>query len=180
MQNLAFKARVGEYSKKKYLQNLAFKARVREYSTKKYLQNLAFKARVCEYSTKKYLQNLAFKVSVCKYSLMKYHKDVNFRVSTIQKGCEIYARKKEQNDIDVAIDILDKKSVVVQSLCALSVTVYFSESRLLNAKRNAMKTKERKFLLWVEDVSQLNMCMFVMKSVTCLLLIPQGANYGFV
>ncbi len=133
-----------------------------------------------EYSTKKYLQNLAFKVSVRKYSLMKYHKDVNFRVSTIQKGCEIYARKKEQKTLMLLLIILDKKSVVVQSLCALSVTAYFSESRLLNAKRNAMKTKEKKLLLWVEDVSHLNICMFVMKSVTCLLLIPQGANYGFV
>ncbi|XP_026099002.1 uncharacterized protein LOC113070058 [Carassius auratus] len=34
---------------------------------------------------------------------MKYHKDVNFRVLSIQKGCEKYARKKEQQDIAVAI-----------------------------------------------------------------------------
>ncbi|XP_026114512.1 uncharacterized protein LOC113092934 isoform X2 [Carassius auratus] len=103
LQNLAFKRKVCEYSKKKYLQNLAFKRRVCEYSKKKYLQNLAFKRRVCEYSKKKYLQNLAFKRRVCEYSVMKYHKDVNFRVLSIQKGCEKYARKKEQQDIAVAI-----------------------------------------------------------------------------
>ncbi len=180
LQNLAFKARVGEYSKKKYLQNRAFKARVGEYSKTKYLQNLAFKARVGEYSKKKYLQNLAFKSTVREYSVMKYHKDVNFRASTIQKGCEIYARKKEQKDIDVAIDYFRQEvNTGPEFVCSVCHRL-LSESRLLNAKRNVMKTEEKKLLLWVEDVSQLNMCMFVMTSVTCLLLIPQGANYGFV
>ncbi|XP_073694460.1 uncharacterized protein [Garra rufa] len=80
------------------------KANVCKYSKKKYLQNMAFKARVCEYSKKKYRQNLAFKARVCKYSIRKYHEDVKFRKSKIQKGCEMYARKKEQKDIDVAIN----------------------------------------------------------------------------
>jgi len=77
---------VHEYSKKKFLQNLDFNARVREYSKKKYVQNLVFKARVHEY----------FKT--------KYHKDVNFNFSKIQKGCEVYAKKREkQKVIGVAI-----------------------------------------------------------------------------
>ncbi|XP_056098278.1 uncharacterized protein LOC130077158 [Rhinichthys klamathensis goyatoka] len=104
LQNLAFNTRVREYSKKKYLQNLAFNTRVREYSKKKYLQNLAFNTRVREYSKKKYLQNLDFKVRVREYSKTKYHKDVNFHFSKIQKGCEVYAKKREkQKDIGVAI-----------------------------------------------------------------------------
>ncbi|XP_056102196.1 uncharacterized protein LOC130081238 [Rhinichthys klamathensis goyatoka] len=104
LQNLAFNTRVREYSKKKYLQNLAFNTRVREYSKRKYLQNLAFNTRVREYSKKKYLQNLDFKVRVREYSKTKYHKDVNFHFSKIQKGCEVYAKKREkQKDIGVAI-----------------------------------------------------------------------------
>ncbi len=102
--NVQFQKLVRLYSQVKYKSDVVFQGRVREYSKLNYRQNLACKARVGEYSKTKYLQNLAFKATVREYSVMKYHKDVNFRASTIRKGCEIYARKKEQKDIDVAID----------------------------------------------------------------------------
>ncbi|XP_052393335.1 uncharacterized protein LOC127941915 isoform X1 [Carassius gibelio] len=104
LSNFQFQKRVCQYSRLKYKYNVSFQANVCEYSKKKYLQNLAFKARVCEYSKSRNIQYPAFKVKMAKYSKMKYHKDLTFRVSKIQKGCERYARKKEQQDIDVAID----------------------------------------------------------------------------
>ncbi len=111
---------------------------------------------------------------------MKYHKDVNFRASTIRKGCEIYARKKEQKDIDVAIDYFGQEvNTGPEFVCSVCHRLLFRK-QVIECKTECYKTEEKKLLLWVEDVSQLNICMFVMKSVTCLLLIPQGANYGFV
>ncbi|XP_056093733.1 uncharacterized protein LOC130072579 [Rhinichthys klamathensis goyatoka] len=102
--DVQFQKHVCQYSQMKYKNNVSFQATVREYSKKKYLQNLAFNTRVREYSKKKYLQNLDFKVRVREYSKTKYHKDVNFHFSKIQKGCEVYAKKREkQKDIGVAI-----------------------------------------------------------------------------
>ncbi len=97
-----------------------------------------------EYSKNINILNPDFKGRMAKYSKMKYHKDVNFRMSKIQKGCEIYERKKEQKDIDVAIDYFKREVVVVQSLCALSVTAYFSESRFIECRRECYEDKGEK------------------------------------
>lgn len=56
----------------------------------------------CQYSKKRNIENPTFKV--IKYYKTKYHEDDKFRFSEIQKGCEVYARKREkQKDINVTI-----------------------------------------------------------------------------
>ncbi len=107
--NIQFQKCVCQYSLLKYKYNVSFQANAREYSKKKYLQNMDFKARVREYSKNRNILNPDFKGRMAKYSKMKYHKDVNFRMSKIQKVCEIYERKKEQKDIDVAIDYFKRE-----------------------------------------------------------------------
>nr|XP_055041698.1 LOW QUALITY PROTEIN: uncharacterized protein LOC129429201 [Misgurnus anguillicaudatus] len=105
-------------------------------------------AKLRQYFHKKYHDNPTFKAKLRQYSHKKYHGNLTFKTSKIQKGCAMYAKRKErQNDIDFTINLFHQEvSRGPECVCCVCHRLLFRK-QVIECIRDCYEQKGHKILI---------------------------------